>query len=99
MALLGKLFGSSKERRKALIIGLDGVPYTLMKRFIDEGVMPNTAALIKTGALCRMTTSLPEVSSVAWTSFMTGVNPGRHGIYGFMDLRPRTYDMFFPDFE
>jgi predicted AlkP superfamily phosphohydrolase/phosphomutase len=99
MALLGKLFSGHKKHRRALIIGLDGVPYTLMKRFIDEGVMPNTAALIKTGALCRMTTSLPEVSSVAWTSFMTGVNPGRHGIYGFMDLRPRTYDMFFPDFK
>lgn len=85
--------------RRALIIGLDGVPYTLMKRFVEEGVMPNTAALIETGALRRMTTSLPEVSSVAWTTFMTGVNPGRHGIYGFMDLRPKTYDMFFPDFK
>jgi len=99
MALFGKLFSGHKGHKRALIIGLDGVPYTLMRRFVDEGVMPNSAALIKTGALCRMTTSLPEVSSVAWTSFMTGVNPGRHGIYGFMDLRPGTYDMFFPDFK
>ncbi|MBI5407432.1 MAG: alkaline phosphatase family protein [Nitrospirae bacterium] len=99
MALFGKIFGGGRPHKKALIIGLDGVPYTLMKRFVNEGVMPNTAALIKTGTLCRMTTSLPEVSSVAWTSFMTGVNPGRHGIYGFMDLRPGTYDMFFPDFK
>ncbi len=82
-----------------MIIGLDGVPYTLMKRFVEEGIMPNTAALIRTGTLSRMTTSLPEVSSVAWTTFMTGVNPGRHGIYGFMDLRPRTYEIFFPDFK
>lgn len=85
--------------KKALIIGLDGVPYTTMQRFIAEGVMPNTGELVKTGTLSQMTTSLPEVSSVAWTSFMTGVNPGKHGIYGFMDLRPGTYDMFFPDFK
>lgn len=98
MALSGKLLGGSRGERKALIIGLDGVPYTLMKRFIEEGVMPNTAALVRTGTLRRMTTSIPEVSSVAWTTFMTGVNPGKHGIYGFMDLRPNTYDMFFPDF-
>ncbi len=99
MALFGKLFGEEKTGRKALIIGLDGVPYTLMKKFIADGTMPNAAALVKTGTLRRMTTSLPEVSSVAWTTFMTGVNPGKHGIYGFMDLRPKTYDMFFPDFK
>lgn len=97
MALFGKLFGSKKQGRKALIIGLDGVPYTTITKFMAEGVMPNTAALVKTGTLRRMTTSLPEVSSVAWTTFMTGVNPGKHGIYGFMDLRPNTYDLFFPD--
>lgn len=99
MALLGRLFGGDKGRKRALIIGLDGVPHTLMNRFVDEGIMPNTGALIKTGTLRRMTTSLPEVSSVAWSTFMTGVNPGRHGIYGFMDLRPKSYDMFFPDFK
>ena len=99
MALFSKLFSGEKSGKKALIIGLDGVPYTLMTKFIADGIMPNTAALVKTGTLRRMTTSLPEVSSVAWTTFMTGVNPGKHGIYGFMDLRPKTYDMFFPDFK
>jgi len=97
--MFGKLFSGGKERKRALIIGLDGVPYTLMKKFAEDGIMANTAALIKNGTLRRMTTSLPEVSSVAWTTFMTGVNPGKHGIYGFMDLRPGTYDMFFPDFK
>jgi len=99
MSMFGKLFSGGKERKRALIIGLDGVPYTLMKKFAEDGIMANTAALIKNGTLRRMTTSLPEVSSVAWTTFMTGVNPGKHGIYGFMDLRPGTYDMFFPDFK
>src|SRR3990170_1986105 len=99
MSMFGKLFSGGKERKRALIIGLDGVPYTLMKKFAEDVIMANTAALIKNGTLRRMTTSLPEVSSVAWTTFMTGVNPGKHGIYGFMDLRPGTYDMFFPDFK
>lgn len=99
MPLFSKVFSGDRDRRRALIIGLDGVPHTLMKRFVGEGIMPNTRALIETGTLSRMSTSLPEVSSVAWTTFMTGVNPGKHGIYGFMDLRPKTYDMFFPDFK
>ena len=38
----------------------------------------------------------PTISSVAWTSFMTGKNPGRHNIYGFLDMRPNSYDVFVP---
>src|SRR3990172_4099646 len=91
MALLGKLFGSKKVSRKALIIGLDGVPYTTMTKFMADGLMPNTSALVKTGTLRRMTTSLPEVSSFAWTSFMTGVNPGRHGKRSIVINVPSTY--------
>jgi len=106
MGFFKKIFGSTKGEdkeagrgKKVLIIGLDGVPYSFLKQLIDEGFMPHTKALVSTGTLCRMDTSIPEVSSVAWTTFMTGVNPGKHGIYGFMDLRPGTYDRFFPDFR
>ena len=41
--------------------------------------------------------SIPDVSSTSWTSFMTGVNPGEHGIFGFMDLSPNSYKMVFPN--
>lgn len=53
MSFIGKLFGSNKSRRKALIIGLDGVPCSFMKQLIDEGLMPNTKALVSTGTLRR----------------------------------------------
>ena len=45
-----------------------------------------------------MDATLPEISSVSWSSFMTGVNPAKHGIYGFMDLKPGTYQMIFPSY-
>ena len=45
----------------------------------------------------EMEASLPEVSSTSWATFMTGVNPARHGIYGFMDLEPGTYKLYFPN--
>ncbi|MBI4716141.1 MAG: alkaline phosphatase family protein [Nitrospirae bacterium] len=100
MALLNKLFGGAKqETQKAVIMGLDGVPYTLIKKLTENGTMPRLADIFRQGSLRKMATSLPEVSSVAWTSFMTGVNPAKHGIYGFMDLRPKSYDMFFPDYK
>jgi predicted AlkP superfamily phosphohydrolase/phosphomutase len=84
---------------KTVIVGLDGVPYGMIERFAGDGVMPNTARLISQGIFKKMHSSIPEVSSVAWSSIITGENPGSHGIYGFMDLKPGSYTMRFPNFR
>src|SRR6185295_10823150 len=42
---------------------------------------------------------VPEVSSTSWATFLTGVHPGRHGIFGFVDLEPRSYSAFFPNLD
>jgi predicted AlkP superfamily phosphohydrolase/phosphomutase len=83
---------------KCLVIGLDGVPYTLLREYLSQGLLPNMQKILSSGyGLSQMDASIPDVSSTSWTSFMTGVNPGEHGIYGFMDLRPGTYQLFFPN--
>lgn len=84
---------------KTIIIGLDGVPFGMIKDFAETGVMPNTAELISQGIFKKMHSSIPEVSSVAWSSIITGENPGQHGIFGFMDLPPDSYKMRFPNFS
>ena len=98
MAILKSLFG--KKKKKAIVIGLDGVPFTLLKELISEGVTPNIASLASSGEayFVQMDASIPEISSVSWSSFMTGVNPGQHGIYGFTDLKPGSYQMYFPSY-
>lgn len=60
--------------------------------------MPNTGALIGEGVFRQMESSIPEVSSVAWSSIITGTNPGEHGIFGFTDFAPGTYRVIFPNF-
>ncbi|MCR4404972.1 MAG: alkaline phosphatase family protein [Candidatus Acetothermia bacterium] len=87
--------------RRAVIIGLDGMPYRLIADLAGQGVMPNMRALIAEaeGAFTPMESTIPEVSSVAWSSIITGKNPGEHGIFGFTDLRPGTYELFFPNFN
>lgn len=85
--------------RRAVVLGLDGVPYTLVRRFCDEGVMPWLRELIGEGTVAPMDTVIPEISSTAWASFMTGVNPGKHAVYGFMDLDPKTYKLSFSNFN
>lgn len=82
-----------------MIIGLDGVPFDLVQDFTQSGVMPNTASIIANGTFKKMLSSIPEVSSVAWSSIITGRNPAEHGIFGFMDLFPNSYKMRFPDYS
>lgn len=83
--------------RRAVVIGLDGTPCSLLRRLAGDGTMPNVRDLLGSGSLRTMTTTIPEISSVAWSSFMTGTNPGKHGVYGFLDLKPSSYRIYFPN--
>ena len=95
MGLFGRLRKGQKPKRVAFI-GLDGTPYTFMQRLIAEGKAPNAARLAEQGSLLRMDSLWPWVSSVAWSTMMTGVNPGKHNIFGFIDRDPATYKQFIP---
>ena len=92
-----KWFQQASQR--ACVVGLDGVPFSMVRRFVDDGVMPRMGEIIARGAFRETTVSLPEISSVSWSSFMTGRNPGEHGIFGFTDLHPGTYTQSFPSFR
>lgn len=82
-----------------MIIGLDGVPFGMLKSLAETDVMPNTADLISSSVFKQIHSSIPEVSSVAWSSIITGKNPGEHGIFGFTDLFENTYKLRFPGFS
>jgi len=86
-------------RERTLVIGLDGVSHGLIRDMANDGTMPVFRELIGQSSFCPMSSSIPEVSSVAWSSVITGKNPGEHGIYGFTDLMPGTYRLRFPGFS
>jgi predicted AlkP superfamily phosphohydrolase/phosphomutase len=69
--------------KRAVVIGLDGAAWHLLNPLLDEGVMPNLARLRDRGARGRLSSTIPTYTPPAWTSAVTGVNPGRHGVYGF----------------
>lgn len=87
-----------KRKKRVLVLGLDGVPLYLIDRFAKDGTMPFLGSVFPGGTLHKTKVCLPEVSNVNWSSFMTGANPGRHGIFGFTDLKPGSYEMTFPSF-
>jgi len=82
-----------------IIIGLDGMPYRLIRDLSESGVMPNTREVIESGVFKPMESSYPEISSVAWSSLITGANPGYHGIFGFTDIPQGTYRLSFLNFS
>lgn len=82
---------------KTVIIGIDGVPFHLIRDLAKSGDMPNFASLIDEGYFSRMRSAIPEVSNVNWSSMVTGKNPGAHGIFGFTELIEDTYTVSFPD--
>ena len=82
-----------------MVIGLDGTPYSFLDKEMESGALPNLARLKRRGGFRQMETDIPPVSSVAWASFMTGRNPGEHGIFGFTDRKPGSYELYFPNYR
>ena len=78
-----KAYGKAQVRR-AVILGFDGMDPDLADRFIAEGKLPNLARLRERGTFRKLRTTFPPISPVAWSTFMTGVNPGKHNIYDFL---------------
>jgi predicted AlkP superfamily phosphohydrolase/phosphomutase len=83
-------YGKAQIKR-AVILGFDGMDPDLAERFIEEGKLPNLARLRDEGTFRKLRTTFPPISPVAWSTFMTGVNPGKHNIYDFLARDLNTY--------
>src|SRR5262245_12225041 len=70
-----------RAQRKVFVIGFDGMDPTLSRKYMDEGKLPNLKKLADAGTFKKLETTQPSESPVAWSSFATGVNPGKHNIY------------------
>jgi predicted AlkP superfamily phosphohydrolase/phosphomutase len=69
---------------KLLIVGIDGATFDLVRPWADEGYLPNLARLMAGGVQADLASTLPPVTSPAWPTFMTGCNPGKHGVFDFI---------------
>lgn len=78
----------SNGKRKCLVIGLDGATFDLLNPLMERGLMPNLKRMVEEGSSGNLMSVVPPVSGPAWVSFMTGKDPGRHGIYDFHRFLP-----------
>lgn len=76
---------------KVLVIGLDGATLDVVLPAVSQGLMPNLAQLLVQGASGTLNSTIPAMSPPAWTSMITGQNPGKHGIYDFVRRQPGSY--------
>jgi predicted AlkP superfamily phosphohydrolase/phosphomutase len=75
---------------RVLCLGLDGADYDLVRDLVAGGKLPTIARLSREGAFGPLRSTIPPLTPVAWSSFLTGLNPGSHGIFGFSANPHRT---------
>ncbi len=82
---------SSGTSARVIVLGLDGLDPNLLEQYMGQGLLPHFQQLKEQGSYRRLGTTNPAISPVAWSSFITGSNPGRHGMYDFLRRDPKTY--------
>ncbi|GMU83634.1 MAG: hypothetical protein AMXMBFR47_35040 [Planctomycetota bacterium] len=91
-AIAGRRRFAKAKAKRVVIVGLDGLEPSLTEEFLAAGLLPNLARLREIGSFQRLGTTWPPLSPVAWSSFSTGANPGKHNIFDFIartaDYRP-----------
>src|SRR5690606_17716249 len=82
--------GIVTEKRRIVVIGLDGATWDLLRPRMNDGRLPNLARLARSGATGDLESIYPPETPAAWPSFMTGKNPGKHGVFDFLVYDPES---------
>lgn len=81
------------KNHKVIVIGLDGATFDVMKPWMEEGKLPNIRKVIQGGASGVLESTIHPMSPQAWSSFITGKNAGKHGIFDFTWRKPCSYEV------
>ena len=90
-AIRGRRAFARSRIKKFVVLGLDGMDPALAEKLMAQGKCPNLARLAKQGCFKRLRTTIPSISPVAWSSFQTGANPGKHNIFDFLTRDKHSY--------
>ncbi len=89
--LVTKVFGKTETAKKVIILGFDGMDPHLVGVWMKQGLLPAFQKLREMGSFLPLETSNPPQSPVAWSNFITGMDPGGHGIFDFIQRDPENY--------
>jgi predicted AlkP superfamily phosphohydrolase/phosphomutase len=80
---------------RLLIVGIDSASFDLMAPWMQEGRLPNLSRCMEKGVSGGLKSVIPSMTPPAWTSFVTGKNPGKHGIFDWTSRKPGSYELEF----
>lgn len=80
---------------RVYVLGLDGATFDLIGPWVSKGELPNMKRLMDEGAYGSLMSALPAHSAPSWSSFITGKNPGKHGIFDFSEHVDGSYEVKF----
>src|SRR5712691_13359725 len=86
-------------QQKVIVLGFDGVDARYTERWMNEGKLPNLAKLRAMGTFRPLRPTVPAQTPVSWSTFSTGIDPGRTGIFDFLRRDPKTYLPIFAAFD
>src|SRR5439155_15561759 len=98
MALVFPLVARA-EQQKVIVLGFDGVDARYTEQWMNEGKLPNLAKLRAEGTFRPLRQTVPAQTQVSWSTFSTGIDPGRTGIFDFLRRDPKTYLPVFAAFD
>ena len=93
--VLTRVFGKTATSQKVIILGFDGMDPHLTEMWMNAGKLPAFSKLRRQGVFTPLGTSNPPQSPVAWANFITGMNPGGHGLFDFTHRDPEAYIPYF----
>lgn len=98
-ALLFLLAGTAGAAQKVIVLGFDGADAKYTEQWMNEGKLPNMAKLRAAGTFRPLRPTVPAQTPVSWSTFSTGIDPGRTGIFDFLRRDPRNYLPVFAAFD
>src|SRR5207237_9105396 len=90
---------AAHAQQKVILLGFDGVDARYTEQWMNEGRLPNLARLRAAGTFRPLRPTLPAQTPVSWSTFSTGIDPGRTGIFDFLRRDPKTYLPVFAAFD
>lgn len=90
---------AAHAQQRVIVLGFDGVDARYTERWMNEGKLPNLAKLRAQGTFQPLLPTTPAQTPVSWSTFSTGIDPGRTGIFDFLRRDPKTYLPVFAAFD
>jgi len=89
---------STRQKKKLIIIGLDGMEPKSLSRMVKEGIMPNVSRLMQKGVYSEIYPVVQTATATNWTTINTGSYPGSHGVDSFAShlpgMKPHEYHRY-----